>query len=174
MFAIDYDGTIADTNAAKTLWIREHLGLVVPGHQCNRTACAPIIGLDAYERMSKEVYGEEMTLAAGPVPGAGAALEALASMGAVYVLSARREELLQYSLEWLRTRGWDRFIADAVPAPAASKVAIALELGCPVLVDDDARHLKPPADDEMLLLHLQTGIEDAPASREGVVVCADW
>jgi len=30
MFAIDFDGTIADTNSLKSLWILEHLGALIP------------------------------------------------------------------------------------------------------------------------------------------------
>ena len=64
IIAIDYDGTIADTNREKVQWIAAQLGKQVPPWMCNRTDCVPLIGLDAYEKMGGVIYEEERTLQA--------------------------------------------------------------------------------------------------------------
>ena len=76
--AIDYDGTIADTNRQKVKWIRARLGIDVEPWQCNRTDCVPLIGIEAYEEMGREIYERESSLAAPEVPGALGALRGLA------------------------------------------------------------------------------------------------
>ena len=57
--AIDFDGTIADTNRVKAAWILDKLGVVVEPWRCDRTSCVPIIGAAAYEEMSDHVYERE-------------------------------------------------------------------------------------------------------------------
>ena len=61
--AIDYDGTIADTNRVKADWILQNLGQVVAPWNCDRTNCVPIIGESAYQIMGDVVYERESTLA---------------------------------------------------------------------------------------------------------------
>jgi hypothetical protein len=44
IIAVDYDGTIANTNAEAMKWIKTHVGRYVEPWQCNRTDCVPLIG----------------------------------------------------------------------------------------------------------------------------------
>ena len=89
MFALDYDGTIADTNAVKSQWIRDHLGKKIEPYNCDRTWCVPLIGEDNYNRMSNVVYDRRHSLSAFPVPGAPNALKIISGHGPVYVITAR-------------------------------------------------------------------------------------
>ena len=74
IIAVDYDGTIANTNAEAVKWIKTHVGRDVEPWQCNRTDCVPLIGKSPYEEMNDYVYERESTLAAAEVPGAANAL----------------------------------------------------------------------------------------------------
>lgn len=49
IIAVDYDGTIANTNAEAVKWIKTHVGRDVEPWQCNRTDCVPLIGKSPYE-----------------------------------------------------------------------------------------------------------------------------
>ena len=44
IIAVDYDGTIANTNTEAVKWIKTHGGHDVEPWQCNRTDCVPLIG----------------------------------------------------------------------------------------------------------------------------------
>jgi phosphoglycolate phosphatase-like HAD superfamily hydrolase len=141
--AIDYDGTIADTNRGKVRWIREHLSLDIAPWDCNRTNCVPIIGADEYGRMSDVVYERDSTLAARPVPGAIAALETLSASHELHVVSARLERRLAFAREWLRAHQAARYFLSVCSAYDGGKPAICLRIGADALIDDDARHLRP-------------------------------
>ena len=65
IIAVDYDGTIANTNAEAMKWIKTHVGRDVESWQCNRTDCVLLIGKSPYEEMNDYVYERESTLAAG-------------------------------------------------------------------------------------------------------------
>ena len=99
--AIDYDGTIADTNRQKVKWIRARLGIDVAPWECNRTDCVPLIGIEAYEEMGREIYERESSLAAPEVPGALGALRGLARRAEVHIVTARPPRIMD-SREWLR------------------------------------------------------------------------
>ncbi len=49
VFAIDFDGTLADTGAVKSKYLREKFGLHVEPHNCNRSKYLSHIGQAAYE-----------------------------------------------------------------------------------------------------------------------------
>lgn len=59
--AVDYDGTIADTNREKAKWIEANLGIAVSPWHCDRTDCVPIIGEEAYRRLGDWVYERPST-----------------------------------------------------------------------------------------------------------------
>ena len=69
IIAVDYDGTIANTNAEAVKWIKTHMGRDVEAWQCDRTDCVSLIGKSPYEEMNDYVYERESTLAAVEVPG---------------------------------------------------------------------------------------------------------
>ena len=48
---IDFDGTIADTNTAKSYWIKKNIGLSIPPYQCDKTTCLQYIKKEDYKIM---------------------------------------------------------------------------------------------------------------------------
>jgi len=174
MFALDYDGTIADTNAIKARWIRDNLGIKVAPYNCDHTWCAPIIGEEEYKRMSAVVYNRENSLAAEPVDGALSALKRLAEHGPVFVVTARDGSNAPFAVEWLNDRGLMRYIERIVPWNGGPKIATARAIGCRALVDDDIRHLlKEPAGNLKLLL-LKPGYAGDYTGDQGIILCTSW
>ena len=174
MFALDYDGTIADTNALKTQWIQKHLGLDVAPYNCDRTWCVPLIGEDSYNAMALDVYSKENGLKAGVVPGANEALKTFAGHGRVYVVTARDSTNAPFAEEWLRTNGLMRYIEKIVPRTGKAKADVARSLGCRVLVDDDIRHLMDMPRDSILPLLLKPGFDGEFERSGGIVLCRSW
>jgi hypothetical protein len=175
MFAIDYDGTIADTNTVKSRWIRQNLGRDLPPYFCDHSTCRPLVGEEVHQRMSAEVYTAQVTAEAPPVPGAIAAVRALASLAPVRVVTVRHGEELEWAWDWLRRQGVAGCIDQMVCAKGKNKVAVAREIGCRIMIDDDLRHLPTDVAQGMLLIHLRSGIpEHHRTISEGVVLCAKW
>ena len=144
LFAVDYDGVVADTNAVKRSWIKENLKMDVPLHMCDRTACVPIIGEPAYGRMSNVVYERAASMSANPVSGAESALRRMMEAGPAILLSARTEKRLEYAVQWLERYGLDGYFEDFVSSDGKTKLDIVTGYQCQVLIDDDVRHLLPP------------------------------
>ena len=174
IIAIDYDGTIGDTNREKVKWIAENLGETVAPWHCNRTDCVPIIGLEPYERMGNHVYERESTLQANEVPGALAALRALSGKAALHVVTARTEARVPHAREWLASQGVLSLIAGTHSSAGSSKSAVCSAIGASILIDDDIRHLRQV---ELAGLHrilLQAGRDDVPACGSEVAFCRSW
>ena len=172
--AIDYDGTIADTNREKSLWIREHLGLDVPPWDCNRTDCVPLICLEAYEAMGEWVYADEGSSEALPVPGALEALRELTGAHELFVLSARSVENLEYSRMWLEARDAAGLFSGFHSSSGTTKGAVCRSIGAEVLIDDDSRHLSAQDLAWLIRVLLQHGREEAPERAPGVTFCRSW
>ena len=173
VLAFDYDGVIANTNQVKSEWIARNLGQEVPPWQCDRTRCVPVIGLAAYERMSREVYGREASLGAQPMPGAIEGIRELAAMHRLVIVTARDEERMRWTREWLHSAGIERCFADIRSSVGGSKPDIVAGLGAAALVDDDARHLRGAPEARFArLLFLQGG---EPGEVEpGIYAVPDW
>lgn len=139
---LDFDGTVADTNTLKTLWIREHLGISIEPHLCDWTNCVPIIGEDAYREMAGYVFDGEAAAITPPLPGALDVIRRLRETREVVIVTARTGERAEIASDWLSayeaTRGM-RVIG--VKTSEVSKVQRCLEEGIGVLVEDDERHL---------------------------------
>jgi len=172
MFALDYDGVIADTNSLISQWLRDHLGMERPAYFCDWSQLSPVIGEARYREMGSWVYGEEGTALAEPVPGVEAALEALAAAGPVYLITARNEALTRYTRGWLDARGWLRYFTDVITQGERLKVDIAKGLGCRALVDDDQRHLIPGPVPKLVLFRHGMGRPAHPL--DGCTVCSSW
>ena len=121
IIAVDYDGTIANTNAEAVKWIKTHVGRDVEPWQCNRTDCVPLIGKSPYEEMNDYVYERESTLAAAEVPGAANALRALTVIGDVFVVTNRRLHRIAYAREWLDRMGLALSIREVITSHDSSK-----------------------------------------------------
>ncbi len=173
VIAIDYDGTLADTNALKVRWIRERLGLEIAPWLCSRTECVPLIGR-AYEEMGEEVYGRESTLAASPVPGAPEAIRTLALQAELHVVTARPLRRLAFAREWLERQGLLTCFRGLHSTADTSKAAVCTLLGAGALIDDDVRHLQGVHLPGLRRILLQNGRREAPALEEDIRFCAGW
>ena len=141
--AIDFDGTIADTNDVKTEWIKRTLGVEVPAWKCDRSRCVPIIGLERYEEMAEVAYGDEGTRTAKPVEGAVEAIKSLASQATLYVVTSRGASHLPAARDWLTSHGVIDLIRAVLSSAGRTKGEVCLEHGIGVLLDDDLRHVGP-------------------------------
>ena len=174
MFALDYDGTIADTNALKKQWIHKHLGMDVAPYNCDRTWCVPLIGEDSYNAMALDVYSKEAGLKSEVVPGADEAIKTFAEHGRVYVVTARDSTNAPFAGEWLRKNGLMRYIENIVTRTGEPKADVARSLGCRILVDDDIRHLMNVPRDSILPLLLKPGFDGEFERSGGIVLCRSW
>jgi hypothetical protein len=173
-FGVDYDGTIADTNLMKARWVREHLRKQIDPWQCDRTSCVPLIGVENYERMANTVYERAWSLAAPPVVGALAGLQALCEHGKVYVLTARLPRRLDFAREWFEHQGVPGF-GDALLSSAESdKLSVCKRHGINVLIDDDERHLLPLLQSSVRGILLKVGFSGTPSLSAGIEFCRAW
>jgi hypothetical protein len=172
--ALDYDGVIADTNQVKSDWIAGTLGLDVPPWLCNRTECVPLIGLENYNRMSPIVYGREASLRAQPMPGVLEAVHTLRQMYRLAIVTARTEEQVQWTREWLAQQGIeDAFEGIHSSSGGIAKADILRQLGAIALIEDDVRHLLKAPDYAFARIHLAPHLEEG-ASHPGIVTAGDW
>ena len=171
--AFDYDGVIANTNRLKSQWIAEYLGRDVAPGLCDRTRCVPIIGLDTYNLMSNEVYGREASLRAQPMPGAVEGIQALSQKHRLAIITARDEERLQWTREWLQNRDLARFFSVVRSSVGTSKPEIVTELGALSLVDDDPRHLRGAPEAPFARLLFAQGAHPDGIEPE-ITVVSDW
>lgn len=174
IIAIDYDGTIADTNRQKVRWIRANLGIEVEPWQCNRTDCVPLIGSEAYERMGREIYQRKSSLGAPEVPGALQAVRTLARTAELHVVTARPPRIMDYSREWLRGKDLMGCLAGIVSSDGSAKSELCAAIGARVLIDDDIRHLRDVELEGLVRIYLQEGRRDIPECGPGVVFCRSW
>lgn len=171
---VDFDGTIADTNAAKSAWIERELGEHIPAYLCDRTSCVGLIGETAYRRMSTQVYERKATLALDPVDGALAGIAQLRKTHELLVMTARTGEMLESARTWLsghiETRGLGLLGLSTELTP---KTEACRQEGIEALVDDDERHLRNA---EEARVHAILFKQAAPDSIECIaaVVCRSW
>ena len=174
IIAIDYDGTIADTNREKVKWIAAQLGKRVSPWMCNRTDCVPLIGLDAYEKMGAAVYEQERTLQAVEVPGALDALRMLAARASLHVVTARPARRLAYARQWLEEKSVLACFDHLHTSAGSTKAAICATIGADILIDDDIRHLQNIRLDGLQRILLQDGRKERPDCRSEIHFCSNW
>jgi len=174
ILAIDYDGTIADSNAEKMEWIRKHLNRDIPVWLCNKTDCVPLIGEAVYTEMGDYVYERESTLRAPAVPGALAALTTLAATNELHVVTARPLRRLAFAEEWLAKQDIMHLFRGIHSSHERAKSTICCRIGARLLVDDDRRHLGNRDCPGLRRILLQCARTDAPEAPEGVRFLKDW
>lgn len=172
--AIDFDGTIADTNRAKAAWISRQLGLALEPWQCDRTSCVPIIGIDAYENMANDVYNRESTLVTPEVPGALDALLRLSTSAELVLVTARPPESLEFAREWLTQNDRVHLFREFHSSRPSSKEAICRAIGASILIDDDLRHLQSMHLAGLRGIHLQHGRANPIVPSDQVPTCRSW
>ncbi len=174
ILAIDYDGTIADSNAEKVKWIRDNLNWEIPVWLCNKTECVPRIGETVYEAMGNDVYERERTLQAPAVPGVLAALRTLAMTNELHVVTARPSRRIAFAEEWLTERGIVHLFRGIHSAHETAKTDICRRIGAHILIDDDERHLTSTDLPGLSRMLLQCGRNDTPQVPEGVLFLKGW
>ena len=172
--AIDYDGTIADTNLVKVEWVKAHLGLDLSRWQCSRTSCVPLIGIADYERMIAVVYERDSTLQAQPLPGALEAIRALAASVQVHIVTARPPRRIEFAREWLSLHGILPHIAGIESSVGSSKGLICAQIGAQALVEDDERHLLRADVSGLRRILLHYGRPARAESIPGIDFCTIW
>ena len=178
---IDYDGTIADTGAMKSAWIKEHLAMSVPPWETDRTLCVPLIGEDNYERMGRHVYAPAASLRAEEVPGVAAAIQALAARHRIYVVTARNAQQIASCQQWLERHGLAAYItgylSSAARNPDGSRVSkgqLCRDHGIGVLIDDDERHLRDVDLPGLQRILLKDGCDEPWTPAAGIALATSW
>lgn len=172
--AIDFDGTICDTNSVKAEWIKRELGLEVMPYLCDRTCCTELIGDEEYHRMSAYVYSNNVTWKTRPVPGALKALSVLRSCHQILIVTARTGQKLKAANCWLkRYRETRDLVCYGLDTDQTSKAELCQDQNAQMLLDDDERHVH-----SAIALGVK-GIlfkNSAPLSfqRREVEVCRSW
>lgn len=174
IIGIDFDGTLADTNTLKSLWIKERLGLTIPPYLCDHTSCITDVGRENYREMGDHVYGEQMTAAVQPVPGALAAVRKLRESHELVIVSARTGERAGFVERWLDKRPETTGIrVVGVKTSLVSKLQVCAEQGISALIDDDERHVCDASGSGVTAVLFK---QDAPADfrRDHAIVCRTW
>ena len=138
---IDYDGTIADTNAVKSQWIQANLGQTIPPEKCDRTQCVPLIGKQNYERLAAVVYEREWSLRVSPVCGVVAALNKLSKAHQLVLVTARLKHRVEFASQWLMKQGLRGLFDEILSSDGTDKATICRDTGIDILLDDDRRHI---------------------------------
>jgi hypothetical protein len=193
IFVIDGDDVIINSGEIKLQYLRNHFSDAdlkdakkvsdITLHNCNKTVLAKLIGLDAYAKVSQFAYSKENTLFAKSITGSLDAIKLLASIGDVYVLSARNPDLLENMKGWLQINNMSGYIKDIfsskdnrfqniAPIYDSKKVGIAVHLGADTLVDDDKRHMPlQPVDNLHCILF---GPHNLKNIASHITIAEDW
>lgn len=141
---IDFDGTLADTNALKSAWIKQYLNIDVPPHLTDRTSCVPIIGEESYKKMGENVYSLEATRNLTPMPGALQVLARLVEKHSLVVITARSGWRRDAVTEWLSSHPPAHGLSVITGTGSeASKGETCRKENVRILIDDDERHVLP-------------------------------
>ena len=176
--ALDFDGTIADSNAMKSILIKEKLGVDIPAWQCDHTLCAPQIGEEAYQEISNIVYDRESTLKTPPLPGVTELLPKLAEIAEIHLLTARPVYRLAFAKEWLEIFQIDKYFQSFLSSHLADntwrpKLDICAVNDFVLLLEDDARHLEKETDGIVRVL-IKNGCREEIEVEPGVKLVSDW
>jgi uncharacterized HAD superfamily protein len=127
--ALDFDGTIADAAGAKVRYARERWAADLTVAASMRPGAVPILGDERYERMIADVYGSHLSLEMDPMPGAISALQRLAALHELHVVTARWEQERQFAERWLADRG--------IPVASLTVTGRGSKVGACALVEAD-------------------------------------
>lgn len=172
--AIDFDGTICDTNSEKASWIKQELGFEVKPYLCDRTCCTELIGDKEYSRMSAYVYSTETTWKTQPIYGALKVISKLRARHQILIVTARTGQKLEAAIHWLeRYRETRDLTCYGVDTDQVSKGELCQHEGAQALLDDDERHVY-----RAIALGVKGVLfkNSAPTSfqRPGLTVCKSW
>ena len=172
--AVDYDGTIADTNLVKSEWLKRNIDIDIPPWRCDRTLCAAIIGEEKYNEMAGYVYGQELSLSALEVDGAKEGIKKLKELGSVFVLTARDVEALQWAKIWLEENGVSNNVEQVITSLGQPKLKLCQQYGINILIDDDQRHICEEEAGGILRILLKNGMDGTLDIPEYITICKNW
>lgn len=172
--AVDYDGTIADTNLVKSEWLKRNMNIEVDPWRCDRTTCETIVGREKYNEMAKYVYGRELSLGASEVRGARGGLKQLKKLGSVFLMTARDDKMLPWAEMWLAEHGLRDDIDKVITNSGQPKLKLCHEYEINVLIDDDQRHVFEPEPVDIKRILLKNGMDGNLDVPEYVALCRDW
>ena len=153
--ALDFDGVIASTQAAKVQFAREAFGLDLDEALLKGPRFVEIFGHDEGARLYTEVYrgvygSERMLSHVAPVPGAREGIAALQGRGYRCLVVTSRDgpaddpdSLAGWAWRFLAHHGFTVKHTDFFTTGHQSKLAICLATGASALVDDDYEKLLP-------------------------------
>lgn len=178
-YGIDFDGTIADTNAMKVQWIKENLILDINPWDTDRTSCVPLIGLDNYNLMGKTVYERDSTLRTPEISGAINALKEISKKGGVYVVTYRNPRLMAFAEEWAEINNVSRYIKkfcriEDEHGNKKTKEQVCQEFSLDTLIDDDERHLSKIALPNLRKILLKNGYQGNYSAGKGIDLARSW
>jgi uncharacterized HAD superfamily protein len=177
--ALDFDGTIANTNIIKSALIKEKFGLTIPPWQCDYTFCLPQIGEEAYREISSVVFEEESTLATPPLDGAVEGIQKLADKFELYLLTARPERRLIFARQWLINydveKYFQKLLTSRLPDDGFQlKLEVCHVNQLDLLIDDDSRHLTVPGYENILRLLMKDGYQNGLDMPKEVIIINSW
>ncbi len=177
-YGLDFNGVLADTNRAKSDWIRRNLNIEVEPWKTDKTLCVPIIGAEAYEGMSDYVFSRNSTLLMQEVPGALSGVACLSRHADLYLVTMRSGKRMDYAKEWLEQMdilGHFTGFGDIrrPDGTTKTKVELAREFGLDVMIDDDERHLVSGVAKEKLIL-FKNGASSDYTVPNGVDLATNW
>ena len=176
--ALDFDGTIADTNRPKSEWIKKLYDVDLEPWQCDHTTCLPALGLDRCREIGKIVYEEESTLKTPPLPDVLELLPKLAEKAELYMITARDVRRMEFTKTWLKQHNlfgyFHGFWTNAIPqSPERYKLDVCQENNLELLMDDDVRHL-PAGWDEITKVLIKPGLEKKIDVAADVTLVTGW
>lgn len=152
LIGIDFDGTLADTGAAKQEWALQHCGLaVVRGHCCRSGMLSEGMAPGDYSRMLRVACDREHTLRAEPCYGAADAVRELSRYATLCLVTDRGVfgGWLKWCWQWLEKQGLSGFFRrnalstehSARGRRGPTKGELCSRQGIDLLVDDDPASL---------------------------------
>lgn len=153
--AIDFDGVIASTQAAKAEFVREELGLDLDEYFLKWHRFIEMFGADKGNRLYSEVlegvYGSERMLThVPPMPGARESITGLQARGYRCIVVTSRDgtvddndSLAGWAWRFLAHYGFSVKRSDFFPTGNQSKLTICLATDAFGLIDDDYQKLLP-------------------------------
>ena len=176
--ALDFDGTIADTNRPKAALIKKLYDIDLEPWQCDHTLCLPTLGIERCQEVGKVVYEEESTLETPPLPDVLELLPKLAEQAELYMVTARDTRRMAFTQTWLKQHGlydhFHGFWTNATPQPPERfKLDVCRENGLELLMDDDIRHL-PTGWDEIAKVLIKPGLEEKIDVPDDVALVTGW
>lgn len=172
---VDFDGTIADTNAEKSRWIENNLGLKIPSYQCDKTSCLTIIGEKYYRKMGKEIYSTKITTTLAPIENSLKTLELLKKKAIIYIITARNGWRLNDAKDWLsKYRETEDLQVIEYEKSTQNKIELCKDNSITVLIDDDERHFPLNSSKILPILFKYKAPIKMQICNSPIKVCTHW